>query len=39
MTPPNRDKRQSLLLLSICASQNTGLEYTEEEQMLEVTSG
>lgn len=36
MIPPNPEPRQRLLSLSICASQNTGLGYTEEEQMLEV---
>lgn len=36
--PQNWEKRQTFLLLSICASQNTGLEYAEEEQVLEVVS-
>lgn len=34
--PQNREKRQNLLLFSVCASQNTGLEYTVKEQVLEV---
>lgn len=29
----NWEKRQNLLLLFICALENTGLEYTEEEQV------
>lgn len=36
MIPPNPEPRQRLLSLSICASQNTGLGYAEEEQTLEV---
>lgn len=34
--PQNWEKRPNLLLFSVCASQNTGLEYTLKEQVLEV---
>lgn len=36
--PQNWEKRPNLLLFSVCASQNTGLEYTLKEQVLEVMS-
>lgn len=36
--PQNWEKRPNLLLFSVCASQNTGLEYTLKEHVLEVIS-